>query len=465
MDSKAFIKGLMGPVGSGKSTVALFDLLARAVNQEPFNGVRRTKFGLMRNTVAQLRSTVKPLIETWFVEMVQGKMGRWSQTQGTLTFEIEFNLGDGTVVRSDFMLLAADTPDDVRRLLSLELTAAWVEEAREVDQQVFEGLLGRVDRYPSRVAGGPTYPGVTFSTNPPALGTFWHEMITNPSKKTDIFRQPAAVLEDGSINPQAENLKNLGESYYENLMEANTSEWVDVYLRNNFGQGNAGKPVFKASFKPSFHISKEPLKAVPQSINPLVIGMDNGLQAAATVMQGDMRGRVNVLSECYVPEDTTMGVESFLDRLLLPHLRTAYPQFRPQNILFVLDPACFHRSQVNEATIAQAVQKRGFNAVMAPTNDPEKRVSSVEGLLTRQVDGQAGLMIDPRCTYLIEALEWGYRYKNNATGVLAFDKNHHSHLGDSFGYGCTHFNAPVVRQLGVRSARPVKRATYVYANA
>ena len=93
-------------------------------------------------------------------------------------------------------------------------------------------------------------------------------------------------------------------------------------------------------------------------------------QAAAVVLQQDARARVNVLSECFVPFDQTMGVESFLDRLLIPHLTSRFTA-RRENFLFVLDPACFQRSQVNEATIAQAVQARGFRAMRASTNDPE----------------------------------------------------------------------------------------------
>ena len=464
--SRAYIKGIMGPVGGGKSTLALFDLLSRAVGQEPFNGVRRTKFGVLRNTSAQLRSTVKPLMDEWFVQMQSGGLGQWTQTQGVLAFEARFRMPDGTRVESDFMLVAADTPDDVRRLLSLQLSAAWVEEAREVDPEVFGGLLGRVDRYPSRVAGGVTYPGVVFSTNPPPIGGFWHDLITNPPKNAEIFIQPPALLPNGQINPEAENLAHLGEDYYNNLIEANTAEWAAVYLRNEFGQGNAGKPIYRASFRKDFHVAKDHLIAVPQSVNPLVIGMDNGLQAAAVVMQQDLTGRVNLLSECYVEEDDSMGVESFLDRLLLPHLRNRYPSFKPESVLFVLDPACFQRSQVNAKTIAMAVQERGYRPVMAITNDPERRIQAVEDLLVRQIDGQAGMLIDPRCEHIIRALEWGYRYKKTTTGATAgIDKNHAANVADAHQYACLHFN-PFTAQLQRRTPRrDVKKAAYVYAHA
>lgn len=464
LDSRSFIKIIMGPVGGGKSTVALIDLLQRAREQAPFRGVRRTKFGILRNTVQQLKATVKPLIDQWFVTMTNSGFGQWRLTDNT--FEIKGRLPDGTTMHSEFMMLAADTPDDVRRLLSLELSAAWVEECREIDPEVFSGLQGRVARFPSRAAGGVTYPGVICSTNPPPVGGFWHGLIDNPPPNTEVFLQPPALLDDGSINPVAENLHHLDPSYYDNLISGKTEDWVNVYLKNRFGAGDMGQPLYRASFRRSFHVAKNSLKAVPGSVNPLIVGMDNGLQAAAVVGQQDMRGRVNALAEAFVPEDETMGVESFLDKLLLPTLTSRFPTFPRDKIVFVVDPACFQRSQVDEKTIAQAIQQRGFAVVKASTNDPERRVQAVEGLFTRQIDGEAGLLIDPSCTHLINAVEWGHRWKKTNSGLISTtaEKTHHSHIGDAFQYFCLHYNMVMPGQpFSTRShARPIVKRSYAY---
>jgi hypothetical protein len=462
LQSRSFVKAIMGPVGGGKSTVALFDLLGRAVSQAPFKNVRRTKFIILRNTMAQLKSTVKPLIDQWFITMTDGRMGQWRLTD--MTFEARFALPDGTTVHSEFVLMPADTPDDVRRLLSLEASAAWVEEAREVDSEVFNGLQGRVNRFPNRMSGGVTYPGVICSTNPPPRGGFWHEIISNPPKGYEVFIQPPALLEDGSLNPEAENLENLAPDYYENLVAGKTDAWIDVYLKNLFGAGDMGQPVYKASYRKHFHVSDKPLKPILQSVNPLIIGMDNGLQAAAALMQMDARGRVNVLGEAYVPAEQTMGVESFLDRLLIPRLVNEFP-FRRENIVFVLDPACFQRSQVDEKTIAQAVQQRGFRVLKAQTNDPQKRIEAVEGLLARQIDGGPGFLIDPRCEHICDALEWGYRYKTTASGQinLTVEKNHFSHIGDAVQYGSLHYNLTLSgAALGRGQAKPVQKSSFIY---
>jgi hypothetical protein len=464
LDNRQFIKLIMGPVGGGKSTVALMDLAQRAVLQKPFNGVRRTKFGILRNTMLQLKSTVKPVIDQWFCAMTDNRMGQWRLTDNV--FEARFKLPDGTIVHSEYMLVPADSKEDVRRLLSLELSAGWIEEAREVNDEVFRGFRGRTNRFPNMASGGVTYPGLICSTNPPPLAGFWHDVITNPPDNMAVFIQPPALLEDGTVNPDAENLKNLAADYYPNLMQGATEDWINVYLKNMFGAGDLGRPLYKDTFKRSFHVATQPLRAIKDTRYPLIVGLDNGLQAAATVGQQDARGRVNILGEAFVPEDRTMGVETFLDSICIPMLRNRFPGFGSENIVFVLDPACFQRSQVDEKTIAQAVMNRGYQVVKASTNDPERRQQAVEGLLTRQIDGTAGFLVDPSCTHIIDALEWGHRYKVvSGRSTTEAEKNHFSHQGDSVQYMALHYNVQIDGSAYRRNsqARPVVRSGFVYA--
>ena len=193
--SRAPLKIIMGPVGGGKSTVCMMDLLSRAFNQEPHKGVRRTKFAIVRNTSDQLKQTVKPLIDEWLVtmqiELHGAPLGEWKLTEKT--FQIRTDPApDGTRIECDIMLMNADTPEDVKRLLSLQLSAAWVEEAREIDAEVFKGLVGRVNRFPSMVAGGVTQPGVICSTNAPMVDTYWHKMIDSLRRRGRTSRRRAA---------------------------------------------------------------------------------------------------------------------------------------------------------------------------------------------------------------------------------------------------------------------------------
>lgn len=458
MQSKKFVDIIMGPVGSGKSTAALFKVLMRALNQPVVNGVRRGRCIILRNTTAQLNDTIKPLIDQWFVDAAQNQMGAWKLTEKK--FRMAFTLADNSRVDCELWLMAADNPDDVRRLLSVEASWAWVEEARELHEDVFSGLQGRVGRYPSKAMGGVVDACVLASTNPPPIGGFWHKVISEPPEGWGVFVQPPALLDDLSLNPEREN-SNLPEEYYDRLIGGKTEEWINVYLKNQFGIGNAGQPVYKTSFKRSFHVAKEELIPLKTKTYPLVVGMDNGLTAAAALLQQDTRGRVLMLDECYVPKGETMGVERFLDSKLIPLLRNKYFAC---DVVFVLDPACFQRSQINEKTIAQLVQNRGYRVQKAVTNDPDKRIGAVEQLLVRQTDGQGHFLISPHCTWAIEGFEFGYRYppkRDGSANTEAPQKNHHSHFHDALQYAALHYNAGIAVDHRPQ-ALPVQKVRYHY---
>ena len=464
LDADNPVRIIVGPVGGGKSTVALMELVKLAGAQKPnARGVRRTRHIILRNTVAQLKSTVKPLIDYWLVEMAGGQMGQWRLTDNI--FRMNFACADGTTVDSELWLMSADGPADVRRLLSVEASSAWVEEAREINRDVFDGLQGRTNRWPPMAMGGATRPGVICSTNMPDIGTFWHEVIATPPAGFGVYIQPPALTPEGAINPGAENLENLAPDYYANLTSGKSQDWIDVYLRNEFGAGSGGQPVFKRSFVRDFHVATENLEPLRGTNAPLVVGMDNGLQAAASLWQRDMRGRCNIIDECYVPADQTMGVESFLDNHLIPKISTEW-KFPANKVVFSVDPACFERSQINEDTIAQAIMRRGYFVIKAPTNIPERRISAVEALLARQVDGKAALLVSPRCKHTIAALSWGYKYGATRDGAVKLvpEKNHYSHTADAVQYAALNYTAEASLSLtGQRPARRIERVNYMYA--
>ena len=125
LDDAHVIRVLVGPLGSGKTMGCIMELLRRAIEQEPSNGVRYTRFALIRNTLQQLRQTV-------LADAIQylGETVHYYVTDSTL--QVRLHLPDGTGVHSDWMLLPLDNKEDVRRLLSMQLTGAWINELREV---------------------------------------------------------------------------------------------------------------------------------------------------------------------------------------------------------------------------------------------------------------------------------------------------------------------------------------------
>ena len=143
MASEAFFRLLAGPYGSGKTTTVLMELLRRACEQWPApDGIRHTRFAICRQTLAQLKNTVLKDAVSWFHPIAQ-----WKVSESTLHFDFKD-------VRSEWLLLPLETPEDQRRLLSLQLTGAMLNEAIETDVDLIGPLSGRCGRYPSAAEGG-----------------------------------------------------------------------------------------------------------------------------------------------------------------------------------------------------------------------------------------------------------------------------------------------------------------------
>ena len=485
MLSDAYVRVLAGPIGGGKSVACVHELIRWATEQAPSDaGIRKTRFLICRNTNDQLKSTTLKTIFDWIPPSWAG-----SWVVSDKTFYIRFGLPDGTIVETEWMAIALDTPDDVRKALSLEATGLWGNEARELHPDVVDGLLMRVNRYPSPKDGGPTRPGAIFDTNMPQIGGWWFDKMTNPPGNWSVHTQPSAVLakedwftqygigrhewkvgrhkvvasasEDGRleinahtpthdgrtvvanllgsdvvgnefvVDHEADNFGNLNASYYPNTLEGKTAEFINVYLRCKFGQSKDGQPVFPG-FRREFHVAKQQLVPIDDPNRPLLIGMDFGLTPACTISQVDPRARLLTFAEL-VSEN--MGIYRFIHERLLPLLSTRFPGMP---VLVIGDPAGKQRAQTDEKTVFDILEEAGLRAQPAPTNALMRRVGAVEEYLSRVVDNVPAHLIDPGCHTLIGALSGGYRYRIRRDGEREDkpEKNHWSHLMDGHQYTC-----------------------------
>lgn len=224
----SFVRVVIGPVGSGKSSAAVVEALKRALEQEPGpDGVRRTRFAFIRNTYGQLRDTTRKTFEQWAPE------GTWHEQ--SFTYTLDKKLSDGTRLHCEVLFRALDRPEDVKKLLSLELTGAYINELREVPKHVLDVLQTRVGRYPSKVQGGPTWFGVWADTNPWETSHWGYELFTKTRPEGySLFEQP------GGRSPKAENLENLPPGYYDRLVFGKDSEWVKSYVDGEYPSSAIG---------------------------------------------------------------------------------------------------------------------------------------------------------------------------------------------------------------------------------
>ena len=413
-----FVRLIMGPVGSGKSAGCFMELLRRAYLQEPDSqAVRRTRFAIVRNTLQQLRQTCLADIQLWL-----NSIAHFRVTDQTV--QIRLDMEDGTKVESDWMLIPLDTKADQQRLLSLNLTGAWVSEFREIPLDIIDALSGRLGRFPSKAIAKPSWYGIIAESNPPDEDSEWYtklEVELPPNWK--FFKQP------GGLDEHAENVENLPDNYYQNLADNNNSDWVDIHVHAQYGKSLSGQAVFRATFDNVRHVTYEGI--APVEGMAIMIGQDFGRTPASLIGQIDNRGRLVILREAATQVEDKQGIEKFGTNVLRPMLYQHYPN---REIFMVGDPSGRVKTQVREESPFDMLHRLGFVVYPAPTNDIEPRLRAVEQLFL----AHNGILIDGvNCPQLVQALKFWYRYKRKQTGTLDEqpEKNHPwSDLADCLQY-------------------------------
>jgi hypothetical protein len=431
--SDAFGRVILGPVGSGKTVGMVMELLRRAIQQTPGqDGLRHTRFAIVRQTLKQLKDTVLKDCHQWV-----GQLGHWKVSDTTYHLDFED-------VRSELVFIPLEDSDDQARLLSMQLTGAWLSEVIEMDISILGPISGRMPRYPSGADGNPTWHGIIADTNFPTEGTPWHEFFENPRPNWSIFKQPSGLSED------AENLNYLGQTdttallpidhpdriaqgrkYYDRYVEMYGIEhpWVQRYVRAQYGPDPSGMAVFQKTFVPAMHVSDETF-VIPGY--PLIVGQDFGRNPWSVICQPDHWGRLLVHEEV---EATNIGLEKHIEEHLKPRLMQE--RYLGCKVAVVGDPAGVAKGSIGEETSFEVLQRLGLPAFPAPTNLIDPRLRAVETYLGRMVQGKGAMLFDrQRCPQLIRGMNGTYRFAKTKLGQARSlpDKNEASHPQDGLQY-------------------------------
>lgn len=457
--SNAFIQGLMGPFRSGKSSGCSIKLYLKMCQQRPgVDGIRRSRWIITRNTYGELETTTLKTFLDWFPPEHFGelKMGM------PITYYMSFD-----DVQAEIWFLALDKPGDRRKLESLEVTGAWINEAREIPKVIVDHLRGRVAQFPALKDGGCTWGGIIMDTNPPAEDHWWPKLfgdrpvetggdIYDPfaelgykvdySKvKMELFKQPSGLATN------AENVENLneGRDYYVRLAHNQDRDFVDVYVHGKYGSVQAGKPVYPG-FNKDIHVSKIPLQPNPNW--PLFLGWDYGLTPACLIKQLTPQGQLRVLREVI---GDGIDVRAFAMQVVQKHLSKDFARYE---IVSTGDPSGSYRSPTDSRTCEDILRQVGIPTQSASTQSVVERLDAVNRYLRGfTYNGQPALQIDPSCRMLIYGFERGYRYtrvkvegQERFTDKIDKQGNPYTHVHDALQYGCLrvsqHRIAPHVRR-------------------
>jgi len=461
MDTNKYIF-IRGSVGSGKSSGCIMHCWLNALDQAPdANGIRHSRYGVLRATYPNLKSTTVESWKEWFGPLI--KIVYDVPIRGS----IHMDHPDGkTKVEMELVFLALDREEDVIKLQSLQLVGAHLNETAEIPRGIFQMLKSRVNRYPKRFFCHKDYEdeyesykdklGKVGAIDPFIISDYnsvptehWLYTIAEEEKPENhsFYVQPSALLmcpksrgfvvdaDDNwyQINPLADNLLHLSEDYYIDQVQGADPEWVSVFVLNNYGNLRAGKPVYKM-YDDKVHFSDKPFE-LSKGI-PIIIGMDTGLTPAAAFMQFTSSGQLVVFDEL-VTEDCS--IHEFAYDHLWPKLRNLYKGF---NIEIIVDPEN-KRAQTDKKTARDILIKAGLPVSLGKSQNPAQRFESVVFFLRKK----DGFVLTDQCPILRKGFLSEFKYEKVSTTVTGTkwkdkpEKNIYSHVHEGLQYGAMEFVA------------------------
>jgi len=437
--SDAFVRGIRGPYGSGKSVGCVIEIIRRAQEQKPDRfGKRKTRFAAIRNTYGELKTTTIKTWQEWVPQDVAPI--KWDEP---ITCRWICKLPDGTTMDLEMIFLSVDRPAHVKKLKSLDLTGLWLNEASLLEKLVLDDGTARVGRYPAKKDGAAfTWAGVIMDTNAMDDDHWWHDLaegVTDQDRQAEInatleglnaalqelgmkrplmefFEQPPALIEaQGSFmpNPFAENVRNqpMGAAYWLMLANGKSKEWIEMFLLNKYGKVIDGLPVYP-EYNEHLHGRSLALRPIPGL--PITIGLDFGLSPAAACIQVSAKSQLLLLGEC-VSAERSMGITQFIGDALKPYLANRFgsndSHGNPWEFRLVGDPAGAQRGQGDEKTVFQIAADLNFPISPAKTNAFIARRDALAWFFNRLVEGAPAFLADESCRMIKKGLRGGYHYR------------------------------------------------------
>jgi len=439
VDDTSEVIGIEGPFGSGKSAGCVMKLGRLGAQMPPgSDGVRRSRMCVVRNTYGQLRDTTMRTLFEWFPPARFG-------THYVADHRYVMDGFDGLEI--EFLFRALDRPEHVQNLLSLELSHAWGNEARELPHEILGPLIGRLGRYPRIADVGQYKTALIMDTNPPPTEHWWVDLFEGkdgnpPQEGATLYLQP------GGLAIGAENRRNLPDRYYEKMLGYMSPEEARVYIHGQRGYIRTGKAVYP-EYNDQWHCREFEVKP-----RPVLRCWDFGLTPACVMLQVMPTGQVRVFDEVVADRAGIKAFAPVVQALCVER----YPWMRQTTVRDVGDPAGNTPSQTDEESCFQIMRSEGID-IEPGVQDVVLRVESVSHLLRQAIDGEPALLLHPRCKRLRLGFQGEYQYRRLAVSGAEPrysdkpDKNKYSHPHDAMQYGAVEIVGDAVRGLLMKPGR------------
>jgi Phage terminase large subunit len=404
--SNAFVRLIMGPFGSGKSTATMADVVMRACAMPLcVDGVRRLKAVFIRNTSGELETSTLATWNAWFSELGDIK----SRQKPILTRHHTFNDQNGKVELS-ITFLACDRDDDVKKLKSTEYTIAYLNEANELPEALMQIIKGRVNgRYPSKtMCPEPYFTGVLMDTNPPSTSHWMYKTFeVDKPENYIIFKQPPGLIKSLEMegkwiaNLNADNMINLRQDYYTKMADGADEEFIKVYCNGEYGLIMTGKPVYN-QYNDDLHAVED---IEIEKGYPIVVGFDFGLTPACTIEQY-VNGQLRTIKEFV--SDFNTDFQSFISDHVYPWITANCEGMSIECYYDPSDP----KGQAIGVSPSQILADFGLRAYPSSSNRLLPRLDAVRFFLGRLSNGKPAYILSKKgCPVLRKGFYGEYKYR------------------------------------------------------
>lgn len=385
--SNKFVRLIMGPFNSGKSTINAADIVMRACAMPRcIDNVRRCKVVVIRNTSGELETSTLVTWAGWFGEL--GSIHK--RKKPVLTWEHTFNDGNGRIELT-MVFLACDRPDDMKKLKSTEFTLAYLNEANELPTGLLNYIKGRVNgRWPSESDCQEWYyTGVMMDTNPPDDE---HEFYTIfEVKKPDdyiIFKQPPGLLTDPDnpkkyiANPECDNFKHMRPDYYTKMADGADEEFIKIFCLGQYGLIKRGELVY-----PQYNDTLHAVETIELEEGfPIYLGWDFGNTPACLISQ-HINGQFRAIKEFVSTFNTS--TQELAENRVKPWLDQFCLGFKMYGWY---DPSDPDASSTGIAP-SQTIKAAGIHSLPAISNLLQPRLDAVKSFLNKMVNGKPAYQI------------------------------------------------------------------------
>lgn len=441
MSGRERVMFIMGPMGSGKTFGSCMRIFTQ-ITQQPVDqfGKRRSRWVAVRNTYPDLEGTT---MKDWMELFGAPELGKMNRDYPP-THYLNFSMEDGTYVEAEVIFLALDRPDSVRKLRGMQCTGFWLNEVKELDEEIVDMCDLRHGRYPNKHEVPGYWHGMIGDTNAPDDHHWYYRKAEVDKPAGWVFlKQPGGLIQVDTprgkkwvLNPKAENLQNLPDDYYTAGMQGKKEAWIKVNLANMYGHVSSGRPIYEHDWNDTTHVSQYPLVPLPSKQN-FYMGWDFGMTPSCII--GQMDGpQLRILDEII---GEGVGIRAFAEDYVIPYVRQQYPGVKLSDFTCYCDPSGDDPRDTEGDSPIEILRGLEFEAEPSPSNNPETRWEAVRYFLGRLVGGRPAFLLSPNCDTLRKGFNGGYQFKRmQVSGTARYsekaDKNMFSHPHDALQYLC-----------------------------